>query len=164
VGTGGGNAFLGSDGVHPHFFVPVRGAPTAAWNNRVLEERQSYTMERVLAEITELLEPEEMAAVFDEKRLRPICGRAASHAGTLQGPRLVPGRLDLIPARSGITTTVTRTPLSLPLLHPVEHSKLMRVSAERGRQHAILRARCDSRGYPSRAILTAKTCAANEGR
>jgi hypothetical protein len=154
---------LGSDGVIG-IFVPVARGAYRCVDEHVLAERQAYTMRDVLNEIDALLEPEEIRDIFDEKRAYAQFAAELRDAQARCGDLLwCPADWDLIPRALWYHDYGYENALTLPLLHPIEHSKLMRVGAERGRQRAILRARAIREGIHPRAILTGEDLCSQRG-
>jgi hypothetical protein len=123
-----------------------------------------YTVDTMLAEIAALPEPEQMRAKFDEEReyadLKAELNRKQAQAGEMLW---CPADWDIIPSALWYSRFGYENALMLPKLHPEAHRKLLRTSAERGRLHAILRARAIREGIHPRAILTGEDLCSQRG-
>jgi hypothetical protein len=154
---------LGSDGVIGIFTPVARGAYRCV-DGRVLEDRARYSMETVLAEITALPEPDAQRAAFDEEAeyaaLRAELLARQAEAGEMLW---CPADWNLIPTALWYSRYGYENALLLPRLHPDAHRKLLVHSAERGRQHATLRARAVREGIHPRAILTGEDLCSQRG-
>jgi hypothetical protein len=145
---------LGSDGVVT-IFVPVARGAYRCIDHNVLDQRAQYSVESVLAEIADLPEPEEMDAEFDFEAEYDLFAAEMKARQTQCGDMLwCPADWSMIPislwyARYGYETAFTTL-----ALYPEQYAKLIRCSAARGRQRAMLRARAIRDGIHPRAILT----------
>ncbi len=154
---------LGTDGVVDIFVPLVRGGYRCV-DEHVLEERAGYSLEDVVAEVAALPDPAELRAGFDEESAY-ACFLAQFQATQARCGEIVwcPADWDVIPMALWFHRYGHENALLLPGLHPDLHRKLMRVSAERGRQHAILRARAIREGVHPQAILTGEDLCSQRG-
>jgi hypothetical protein len=121
-------------------------------------------MESVAAEIEALPEPEEMRACFDEDAAYSqfVTEFLASQEGF--GDLVwCPADWNMIPMALWYHRYGHDNALLLPALYPSLHRKIMRMSAERGRQHCTLRARAIREGLHPRAILTGEDLCSQRG-
>jgi hypothetical protein len=154
---------LGSDGVIG-IFQPIARGGYRCVDGRVLEERAAYTVESVLAEIEAMPEPEELVEDFDEESAYAelVADLEASQAQC--GDVLwCPADWSLIPKALWYHEYGHETAFTTLALYPDRYRKLIRFSAERGRQHAVLRARAIRAGLHPRAILTGEDLCAQKG-
>ena len=154
---------LGSDGVIT-IFQPIARGGYRCIDGQVLERRAAYTVESVLAEIEAMPEPEEVEASFDEEA---AYADLASELRAMQarcGDILwCPADWSLIPKALWYHEYGHETALTTLALHPDRYRKLIRLSAVRGRQHAILRARAIREGIHPRAILSGEDLCSQKG-
>lgn len=154
---------LGSDGVIT-IFVPIHEGEYRCVDEQVLAHRSAYTMESALAEIDGLPEPEAMAAAFDEEAA--YAAFIAEHQARQRacGDLLwTPADWQLIPKALWYHEYGYETALMALALEPARYGRAIRFSAERGRQHAILRARAIREGLHPRAILTGEDLCGQQG-
>ncbi len=154
---------LGSDGVIG-IFVPVTRGAYRCVDDDILERRAGYNMERVLAEIAALPEPDEMRADFDETS-RYAALKQNLLAKQTQASEMLwcPADWEIIPAALWYTKYGYENALLLPRLYPEAHRKLLHTSAERGRQNACLRARAMREGIHPKALLTGEDLCSQRG-
>jgi hypothetical protein len=154
---------LGADGVIG-IFVPVARGAYRCVDGHVLEDRARWTLETALEEIAGLPGPEEMRARFDEEReyraLKADLLEKQAQAGEMLW---CPADWEAIPTALWYGRYGYENALLLPELHPEAHRKLLHTSAERGRLHAILRARAIREGIHPAAILTGEDLCSQRG-
>jgi len=131
---------LGSDGVVT-IFVPVSRGAYRCVDGRVLEERAGYTLERTLADIDAMPEPDALDASFDEEteyaRFAAELRLDQERVGDMVW---APADWDLNPHALEYARYGYENALELVVLHPEHWLRMMRVKAEIGRQRAVLRA------------------------
>jgi hypothetical protein len=130
----------------------------------VLEARAAYTVESVLAEIAALPDPEEVAATFDEETeyANFVADLKANQAQC--GDMLwCPADWKLIPKALWYHEFGYESALMTLALHPEEYRKLIQVSAEQGRQRAVMTARAITEGLHPGAILTGEDLCYQQG-
>jgi len=154
---------LGSDGVVT-IHEPVSRGEYRIVDGRVLEKRAAYTVESLLAEIEAMPEPEELEASFDEEVAY------AEFAAEFQAWQTRCGDIVWCPADWWVIPKALwyhefgyESALVALALHPDRYRKLIRVSATRGRQKAILRARAIREGLCPRAFLTGEDLCSQRG-
>lgn len=154
---------LGSDGVVT-IFTPVSRGAYRCVDGRVLEERAAYTEERMLAEIEAMPEPEQVKADFDEEAEYAAFVAEFKRAQAQLGDIVwAPADWDLNPHALEYSRYGYENALTLTATYRDHWLKLMRVKAEIGRQHAILRARAIRAGIHPRAILGGEDICAQRG-
>jgi hypothetical protein len=135
-------------------FAPVQRGGYRCVDEHVMEERAAYTLDAVVAEIETQPGPEEVRAAFDEDasydRLKAELRDAQLRCGNVVW---CPADWDLNPLALWYHRYGYENALMLPLLHPQAHLRMLRASAERARQRAILHARAITDGLQPRAIL-----------
>jgi hypothetical protein len=154
---------LGSDGVITVFVPVARGAYRCVDHN-VLDARASYTLDAVMAEIDALPEPEELEARFNVE---------AEYASFAAGLRTMqercgdlvwcPADWEMIPQALWYARFGYENALTALALYPERYRKIIRVSAVRGRQRAMLHARAIREGIHPRAILTGEDICTQRG-
>jgi len=154
---------LGSDGVID-IFVPIARGAYRCVDHNVLEERSSHTVDDVLAATEALPDPEEMEDSFDEEQayeyfLADFQTRQAQCGDIVW----CPADWELIPKALWYHEFGYESALTALALYPERYRRLIRFSAERGRQHAILRARAIREGIHPRAILTGEDICTQKG-
>lgn len=154
---------LGSDGVIT-IFVPIARGAYRCVDGQVLEARAAYTVESVLAEIAAMPDPQEVEATFDE------AAEYAKFVATFQAEQgqcgdllWCPADWKLIPKALWYHEYGYETALTTLALYPDEYRKLIQLSAVRGRQRAVLRARAITEGIHPRAILTGEDLCYRQG-
>ena len=154
---------LGSDGMI-WFWEPEDRGDFRCIGKETLASRAAYTMERVLAEIEALPDPEEVRTSFAEETAYAAFRAEHLAAQARCGDMLwCPADWDMIPHALWFNKFGYENALMLPRLYPEAHRKLMRVEAERGRQTATLRARAIREGIHPRAILTGEDQCSQRG-
>jgi hypothetical protein len=154
---------LGSDGVIG-IFVPVTRGAYRCVDGHVLEERARYTLDAVVAEIAALPEPKQMRADFDEEsEYAALREELLARQGQSGEMLWCPADWEIIPTALWYGRYGYENALLLPRLHPEAHLKLLRTSAERGRLHAILRARAMREGIHPKAMLTGEDLCSQRG-
>lgn len=145
---------LGSDAIVT-IIEPLQRGDFRIVDGQVLEERAAYTIDKLLDEIESLPSPEEQNAAFDEdaayqafadefKQKQAACGDVV----------WMPADWYLIPKALWYIEYGYETAMITLAQHPDEYRKLIQFSAERGRQHAIVRARAIQEGWCPSAIFT----------
>jgi hypothetical protein len=154
---------LGSDGM-VCLFVPTREGGYRAIDAHVIAERSAYTMEAVVAEIGSQPGPDEVKAGFDEEaayaRFRAELAANQRKCGDVVW---CPADWDMNPLALWYHRYGYENALMLPLLHPDAHLRLLRASAERARQRAILHARAITEGLQPRAVLFGEDLCSQNG-
>lgn len=154
--------FLGSDGV-VGVFQPLTGGYRCV-DGQTLQKRSAWTVDRVLDEIRLMPEPDEIDAQFDPERAyqefvqdflatQERCGELV----------LCPPDWGMIPKALWYHEFGYESALATLALHPEAYSKLIRVSAVRGRHKAELHARAIREGIQPRAILTGEDICSQQG-
>lgn len=154
---------LGSDGVIT-IFVPIARGAYRCVDGQVLEKRAAYTVESVLAEIEALPDPEEVKAGFDEEaEYAEFLAEFQANQEQCGDMLWCPADWKLIPKALWYHEYGYESALMTLALHPERYRKLIQVSAERGRQRAVLRARAIRAGIHPRAILTGEDLCYQQG-
>jgi hypothetical protein len=144
---------LGSDGM-VSLFVPAQRGGYRCVDEHVMEGRSAYTMESVVAEIESQPGPDEVKAGFDpEKAYAWLKAELAAAQKTCGDVPWCPADWDMNPLALWYHRYGYENALTLPLLHPGTHLRLLRASAERARQRAVLHARAIAEGLQPKAIL-----------
>jgi hypothetical protein len=144
---------LGSDGMVA-LFAPVQKGGYRCVDEHVMEERSAYTLEAVVAEIESQPGPDEVRAGFDQEDAYRKLTAGLRDAQRMCGSVVwCPADWDLNPLALWYHRYGYENALMLPLLHPRTHLRMLRASAERARQRAILHARAIADGLQPRAIL-----------
>jgi hypothetical protein len=154
---------LGSDGVIGIFTPIARGAYRCI-DGRVLEKRAAYSVEGVLDEIAAMPEPAEVKDGFDfegtySELAEDLVLKQAQCADILW----CPADWSLIPKALWYHEFGYENALTALADHPDIYRKLLLLSAERGRQHALLRARAIRDGIHPSAILTGEDLCSQKG-
>ncbi len=172
---------LGSDGV-VGIFQPIHRGEYRGMDEMVLEKRGSYTLDSVRVAIEALPAPDDLednfALVFTRlfpeiKELAIEVDEKAAYTRYLAGLRAgmdkcgdlvwCPADWHMIPMALWYHEFGYENALMLPALYPQHWRKLMRISAVRGRQRSILRARAIYEGVLPRAILTGEDLCSQRG-
>jgi len=144
---------LGSDGA-VDAFVPVQEGGYRCVDQHVMDARSAYTMEAVVREIESQPGPEEVRASFDQESMyAQFAAALAADQERFQDVVWCPADWDLNPIALWYARFGYENALLLPALHPQTHLRLLRASAERARQHAVLQARAIMDGIRPRGIL-----------
>jgi hypothetical protein len=144
---------LGTDGVIT-IFTPVRRGEFRCVDENVLDQRASYDVASMLAEIESMPTVEEMRSDFDEEMEYDTFIREFKHEQEKCGDMLwCPADWWMIPTALWYSKFGYETALMTLGLYPDKYRKLIQTSAERGRQRATLRARAIREGIHPRAIL-----------
>ena len=145
---------LGSDGVVT-VFEPIARGSYRCMDGRVIEERAAYTVDKMLTEIDALPSPEEMEASFDaESAYVALAAEYAAKQAICGDILWCEADWQLIPKALWYHEFGYEGAMLTLALHPDRYRKLIRYSATRGRQHAIVRARAIQDGIHPRAILS----------
>jgi hypothetical protein len=154
---------LGSDGVVT-IFQPIARGGYRCVDGQVLERRAAYTVEAVLAEIEAMPDPAQVEASFDEEQayaeLRAELQAMQEQCGDILW---CPADWSMIPKALWYHEYGYESALTTLALYPDPYLKLIRLSAVRGRQHAVLRARAIREGIHPRAILTGEDLCSQQG-
>ncbi len=154
---------LGSDGVI-NVFVPVARGAYRCVDHNVLDERARYSVKDVLAEIEALPEPEEIEAGFDlEAEYAGFAAELRARQAQCGDILWCPADWSMIPQSLWYAKYGYESALTALALYPERYRKLIRVSAVRGRQRALLRARAMGEGIHPRAILTGEDICTQRG-
>ena len=143
---------------------PARRGDFRIIDAQTLENRSRYTLETVLKEIASLPTPEEQRAQFNENQeyasikidylsMQERCGEML----------WCEADWDVIPRALWYDQYGYENALTLPLVDPEAHLKLMRHKAENARQRAILQARLIQEGHRPPAILTGEDLCSQRG-
>jgi len=144
---------LGSDGA-VDVFVPVQEGGYRCVDQRVMDERSAYTLDRVVGEIESQPGPDEVRDSWEEQSAYARFTAAfAAEQEQLKDVVWCPADWDLNPLALWYARFGYENALLLPALHPDTHLRLLRVSAERARQRATLQARAIRDGLRPRGIL-----------
>jgi hypothetical protein len=109
-------------------------------------------------------DPEEVEACFDEESAyRALVDELQAMQARCGDILWCPADWSLIPKALWYHEYGHETALTTLALHPERYRKLIRLSAARGRQHAILRARAIREGLHPRAILTGEDLCSQKG-
>jgi hypothetical protein len=154
---------LGSDGVVT-IFTPIARGSYRCVDGQVLERRAAYTVDSVMAEIDALPDPDQVVESYDPQ------AAYAEFAAELQANQRrcvdilwCPADWSMIPKALWYSEFGYESALAALALYPDRFRKLIRVSAERGRQRAMLRARAIREGIHPRAILTGEDLCTQRG-
>jgi hypothetical protein len=154
---------LGTDGVIS-VFEPVARGEYRIVDSHVLEERAAYTTESVLAEIEALPDPQELETSFDEEReYAEFVAEFKARQSQCGDILWCPADWKLIPKALWYHEFGYDNALMTLALHPDRYRKLIQVSAVKGRQRAILRARAIREGLHPHAILTGEDLCSQQG-
>ena len=154
---------LGSDGVIGIFTPIARGAYRCI-DGQVLEKRAAYTVEGVLDEIAAMPEPDEVRADFDlERAYVEFAEELRAKQVRCEDIMWCPADWSLIPKALWYHEFGYESAFTALANHPDRYRKLLQFSAERGRQHAILRARAIQEGIHPRAVLTGEDLCSQKG-
>ena len=154
---------LGSDGVVT-IHEPIARGEYRIVDASTLDRRAAHTVESVLAEIEALPDPDEVKAAFDEERAYAEFAAEFTTSQSRCGDIVwCPADWGLIPKALWYHEFGYESALMALALHPDRYRKLIQVSAERGRQRALLRARAIREGISPRAILTGEDLCAQKG-
>lgn len=154
---------LGSDGVVT-IHEPISRGEYRIVDGQVIDRRAVHTVESLLAEIEALPDPEELETSFDEETAY------AEFVAEFQARQAQCGDIVWCPADWRVIPKALwyheygyETALTTLALHPDRYRKLIQVSATRGRQKAILRARAIREGISPRAFLTGEDLCSQQG-
>jgi len=154
---------LGSDGVVT-IHEPISRGEYRIVDASTLDRRAAHTVESVLAEIEALPDPDEVKATFDEER------EYAEFVAEFKASQSRCGDIVWCPADWGMIPNALwyhefgyESALMTLALYPDCYRKLILVSAARGRQRVILRARAIREGISPRAILTGEDLCSQQG-
>ncbi len=154
---------LGSDGVIG-IFQPIARGGYRCVDGQVLDRRAAYTLDAVVREIEAMPEPEEVKAAFDEEQAyAELTEELRRRQAQCDDVLWCPADWSLIPKALWYHEYGHENALSLVALYPEAHRKLLRVSAVRARQHALLRARAMRAGLHPRAILCGEDLCTQRG-
>lgn len=154
---------LDSDGIIV-VFTPVSRGEYRCVDQEVLDERAYYTVERVLEYIEEAPSAEELCDGFDEEAM--YAAFLAEHQEMQRKCGDIvwcPADWWMIPKALWYHEFGYEAALMTLALHPERYRKLVRLSAERGRQRATVRARMIREGFHPRAILTGEDLCSQQG-
>lgn len=155
---------LGSDGMIT-VIVPLDRSDFRIMDAHTLEERAHYqNLDMVLAEIAALPDPEEVRAAFNEEE-----AYAAFKTEYLEWQARC-GDMLWVPADWNIFAVGLRydrygyeNALTLPVLYPEAHSRMLHVEAERARQRAVVHARAIREGLQPKCFLTGEDLCSQQG-
>jgi hypothetical protein len=154
---------LGSDGLVT-VFTPVAEGEYRCVDQQVLDRRAAFSVESLLAEIESRPDVDEVRDRFDED------AAYAHFIDNLQADQArcgemlwAPADWSLIPKALWYHEFGYETALTTLALHTEHYLKLLRTSAEIGRQRAQLRARAIRDGLHPRAILTGEDLCSQQG-
>lgn len=145
---------LDSDGI-VGVVEPLRRGDFRIVDGQVLERRAAYSVEKLLEEIDRLPEPETQRADFDAdaafREFADVFHSVQERCGEVVW---MPSDWKLIPKALWYHEYGYETAMVTLARHPDHYRKLIRFSAERGRQHAIVRARALGEGWCPTAVFT----------
>ena len=154
---------LGSDGI-VNLFTPASREEYRIIDSHTVDARADYTMERILADLEALPDPEEVRENFDFEQAYVQFKEQHLAMQERCGEMLwCPADWGMIPIALRYHEFGYENALTLPLLYPDLHLKMMRVKAEEGRHTAMLRARAIKEGIHPKAILTGEDLCSQEG-
>jgi hypothetical protein len=154
---------LGSDGLIT-VFVPVSEGEYRCVDQTVLDRRAAYTVEKVLEDIAARPDVDEMVAEFDEEQAyAEFLAEFQADQARCGDMLWCPADWRLIPKALWYHEYGYEAALTTLAAHPDAYRKLIRTSAERGRQQARLRARAMQAGIHPRAILTGEDLCSQQG-
>jgi hypothetical protein len=154
---------LGSDGVIT-VFVPISEDEYRCVDQQVLDRRNQYDVDSVLADIEARPDVEEIRSNFDEVEAYAAFIAEFQADQERCGDMLwCPADWSLIPKALWYHEFGYEAALMTLALHPERYLKLLRISAEIGRQHATLRARAIREGIHPLAILTGEDLCSQQG-
>jgi hypothetical protein len=154
---------LGSDGVIT-IHEPVSQGEYRIVDERVLDERAAYTVDKLLSEIEALPDLEHLEETFDEE------AAYADFVSEFEARQAECGDMVWCPADWWVIPKALwyheygyETALMTLARYPDQYRRLIRVSAVRARQRAILRARAIREGISPRAFLTGEDLCSQQG-
>jgi hypothetical protein len=154
---------LGSDGAVT-VFVPRQRGGYRCVDERVLEDRAAHTLESMAAEIEARPDPVHVRDSFEAEaayaQFQDDFVARQDRCGDLVW---CPADWALNPLALPYHRYGHENALLFPVLYPELHLKLLRLTAELGRQHAALRARAILEGYHPRAILFGEDLCGQQG-
>jgi hypothetical protein len=154
---------LGSDGV-VNVFAPIARGSYRCVDGQVLERRAAYTVDSVMAEIDALPDPEQVAESFDlEVAYTEFAAEFRASQQRCGDILWCPADWSMIPKALWYAEYGYESALVALALYPERFRKLIQVSAVRGRQRAVLRARAIREGIHPRAILTGEDLCTQRG-
>lgn len=154
---------LGSDGV-VGIFTPIHRGSYRCVDGHTLEARSAYTVDAVLAEIRAMPEPEEVEAEFDFEQAYAEFSRDLREKQVICGDVvLCQPDWGMIPKALWYHEFGYESALATLALHPNTYRKLIRLSAVRGRQRALLHARAMREGIHPGALLTGEDICSQQG-
>ncbi|MBE3037494.1 MAG: hypothetical protein IMZ62_01585 [Chloroflexi bacterium] len=155
---------LGSDGMMDAL-VPIHRGEFRVMDVHSLEERAQYSsIEMVVDEIMAMPDPEEIRSSFNEEAAYAEFIVGFKQMQALLGDMLwAPADWDVIPLALRYHRYGYENALTLPLLFPEVHSRMMRIAAEKGRQRSILHARAMREGIQAKCFLTGEDLCGQQG-
>lgn len=154
---------LGSDGL-VGVFEPVKRDEYRCVDERVMQDRASYTVDRVLAEIKELPEPAEVRDAFDASiAYDEFVEDVSRHSQACGDIVWCPADWKVIPHGLWYHEFGYEAAMLTLAMHPDEYRKLIRVSAEEARLRATVVAKAIRNDVIPRAFLTGEDLCSQEG-
>lgn len=154
---------LGSDGLID-IYQPISREEYRIVDHAVLDRRAAYTMESLLAELRAKPDVDELRAGFDlEREYADFAGRLRQVQADCGEMVWMPAFWDMLPISLWYHTYGYETVFEAIALHPAEYRKLIRTSAETGRQKAELVARAYQEGLHPGAVLTGEDICSQRG-
>jgi hypothetical protein len=144
-------------------FEPIAGGYRCV-DGQTLETRASWTVEKVLDAIEATPDPAEVEDEFDEEEAyREFLDGFLAKQRRCGDLLFCPPDWGMIPKALWYHDFGYEAALETLALHPQMYRKLIRVSAVRGRQRAVLHARAIREGIQPRAILTGEDICSQQG-
>lgn len=154
---------LGSDGLIT-VFTPIAEGEYRCVDQQVMDHRNSYSVESLLAEIAAMPDVDELRANFDEETAyAEFVEIFRAEQARCEDMLWCPADWKMIPKALWYHEFGYETALMTLALHTDQYLKLLNTSAEIGRQHAQLRARAIVDGIHPRAILTGEDLCSQQG-
>ena len=154
---------LGSDGIIT-IVQPVDRSDYRIIDTHTLEARAAYNVETTLADIATYPTPDEMCASFDfEAEYTRFKAEHTAMQARCGDILWCPADWELIPCALWYSKYGYETTFTTLAAHPNEYRRLIEFSAERGHQHALLRARAIREGWHPRALLTGEDICSQRG-
>jgi hypothetical protein len=154
---------LGSDGLID-VFMPVEYGGYRIVDNQTLERRAAYDVEAALAHIANLPDVDELRATFDEQQAyAELASDLRERQAQCREMVWCPAYWDILPIALWYHTFGYETTFSALALYPEQYRKIIRTSAEKGRQKASLVARAIQEGLHPGAILTGEDLCSQRG-
>ena len=155
---------LGSDGMMDKL-VPLKRGDYRVMDHHDLEERAHYTsLEMVVDEIMAMPDVDQVRSTFDEESAYAEYLANFNRMQAMLGDMLwMPADWDVMPLALRYHRYGYENALTLPMLQPEVHSRMMHIEAEKARQRSILHARAMREGIEARTFLTGEDLCGQRG-